>query len=190
MVVDRDAFEILRQGRLDELNVRRIRAVDLDRDQARNRQRLQRAGLSEPRLEQLGAVVGGERLHLGDALLLGEEQRHQRHLLLDVGGIDRIELDRDLAGDIVDPSVGRLIDHVHRAQGEGGEERHDGDHHGERIAGDRGRRHDLGGFGLEARGQQVGEPCRQEPGEEARPRIVPDVVEQGHGGHRICKWPS
>ena len=31
--------------------------------------------LSEPRLEQLGAVVGGERLDLGDALLLGEEER-------------------------------------------------------------------------------------------------------------------
>ena len=41
-------------------------------------------------------------------LLLGEEQRDERHLLLDVGGVDRIELDGDLARDVVDPGFARI----------------------------------------------------------------------------------
>ena len=182
VIVERDALEILRQSVADGGDVGRIGAVDLDRDQPRDRQRRERVAAAEPRLEQLGRILGGQRLHSRDPGLLGEKQRDQRHLLLDVGLVDRIELDGDLARDVVDPGIRRLIDHVDRAGGEAGEEGHDGDHHGERVAGDRGRRHDLRRLRLEAR--------RHEAGEKLAPGIVADVGEGLHRRQWISKCPS
>ncbi len=189
MVVHGDALEIPRQRRLDHVDVGRVGPVDLDGDQAGDGQGGQRRGGAEPWLKQLGGVLGGERPHPGHALLLGEEERDQRHLLFDVGGVDGIELDGDFAGDVVDPGVRRLVDHVDAAGGEAGEEGHDGDHHGERVAGDRGRRHDLRRGRLETFWQPRGERRRQDAGEQARPGIVPDVVEDGHAA-LVLSWPS
>ena len=54
MIVERDALELLPSERAQGVQVGRRVAVELDGDEARHGQRLERVGLAEPRLQQLG----------------------------------------------------------------------------------------------------------------------------------------
>ncbi len=129
----------------DGLQVRRRAAIQLQRDKARHGERLERVDLAEPRLEQRGRFLDGKRPHIRDAGLAAEKRRDLQHDLLGVDLILGLDLDRHLAGDVLEPGVGRLPDHVDGAGRQAGQEAHDRDHERERLARDRSCRHDRRG---------------------------------------------
>ncbi len=145
MVVERRHGKLLLEIRLDDVEVGRCVAIQLDRDEARNRQRLELVHLAEPRLEQRRRFVHAQRPYVGDARLTAQKRRHVLHRLLRVPRILGLDLDRNFAGDITQPGIRRLADHVDRTGRETGQEAHDRDHHRERPARDRSGRHDRRG---------------------------------------------
>ena len=124
------------------VEVGRIGAIELDGDDARDRQRIERVGLSQPRLEQLRGIAHAQRTRIDDARLLRQEARDVADELVDVGAVLHLDLHRDLAGDVAQPGRGGLVHHVDRAGRQAGEEAHDGDHQRQRAAGDGAGRHD------------------------------------------------
>ena len=100
-------------------------AIHLHRDEARHGQRLQRIDLAEPRLEQRRRFVHASGRTRAMPGWRREKRRHVGDRLLGVDVILGLDLDRNLAGDILQPGIRRLADHVDGARREAGKEAHD-----------------------------------------------------------------
>ncbi len=75
-------------------------------------------------------------------MLLGQIARNVLNELTGFDTILGLDLYGDLAGDILEPGFGRLIDHVDSTRRQASEEAHDGDDQCQRTAGDGASRND------------------------------------------------
>ena len=142
VIVDAGRRRHLRHPAAQRREIERGAGLDPRDDDARHRQIVDRQPAAEPRLQQFGRFVLGERLDLDDAGLRPHRLRRRRRVALDVAPGLRAHLDGDFARDLRLPFRGRGAHQQHRAGGDRGEERHDGDDGDQRAAGDRGARHD------------------------------------------------
>jgi hypothetical protein len=142
VIVEGDALEFTAKSGRDFLKVRRLHAIDFNRNEARHGQRLQGIGIAEPGFQQRGRGFQRQRLCRPDARLPFKEGHDVEHRLVGIDLVTWLDLHGHLTGDVAQPGVGRLLDHPHRARGQTGEEAHDGDDERQRPAGDGSRRHD------------------------------------------------
>ena len=141
MVVQKRAGILRLENFLEGGDLGRIVAVDLHRDEPWNCETLKHVRLADPWLDKLEGLLAGEWRDPLDAVLVLEEFRDIRDLLLAHVAGARLDLNGDLRRDILRPDICRIENQIHAAGGQRREKAHDCDHERQRPAGDRAGRH-------------------------------------------------
>ncbi len=186
MVVEARARDLILEGLPQGSEIRAGFLVQLDDDEARDRQVVEIEAGAEPGLEQALGFLPGEGLGALDPLGLPGQRRRALHIGLDGSLGVGPDLDGHLPGDVRSPLGRARGDELRAAGAERGEEGQNGDDGRERLAAGGIDGHQRGIAPERGRQRTLGRGCRRRRGFPARP----DAFFERAVHSSICSRPS